>query len=89
MIELNAYRRNARAPKIFTNSIGGIYRLEGGIIQVTFINKFEDLSRTPIEQGSVLWPDSNWHEYGRTLRWVQEEICRGTFRGDISQLRLQ
>jgi hypothetical protein len=36
MIEFNAYIRNPPAPSIFVNNIGGVYRLDGGIIQVTF-----------------------------------------------------
>jgi hypothetical protein len=41
VIELNVYVRNPKAPKLFVNDIGGIHRLEGGIIEVTLIKKFE------------------------------------------------
>jgi hypothetical protein len=84
MIEFNSYRRNSRARKIFVNDIGGIYRLDGGIIQVTFINKFEDPHLVPVEQGSLIWPEHHWHHYGEMLHWAH---ARGTFRGDIPQLR--
>jgi len=36
MIEFNAYVRNPPAPRIFVNNIGGVYRLDRSIIQVTF-----------------------------------------------------
>jgi len=42
MIEFNAYVRNPPAPRILVNNIGGVYRLDGGIIQVTFAWQFRD-----------------------------------------------
>ena len=83
MIEFNSYVRNPLAPRIFVNDIGGIYRLEGGIMQVTFISKFHDPNVNPVEQGSLIWPAHDWYRYGDMLHWAQQEIARGTFnRGD-------
>ena len=87
MIEFNAYVRNPLAPRIFVNNVGGIYRLEGGIIQATFVQQFRDPNFNTVEQASLLWPEAHWHAYGDMLQWVQREIERGTFRGDIPQLR--
>jgi hypothetical protein len=36
MINFNAYVRNTPAPRILVNNIGGVYRLDGDNIQVTF-----------------------------------------------------
>jgi hypothetical protein len=68
-----------RAPKLLVNDIGGIYRLEGGLIQVTFIQKFEDHRRNAIEQGSLIWPEQSFHQSEHLMRWAVKEIARGTF----------
>jgi len=39
MIELNAYVRNPKAPKLFVNDVGAVYRLDGGIIEMTLIKR--------------------------------------------------
>jgi hypothetical protein len=87
MIEFNAYVRNPLAPRIFVNDIGGIYRLDGGIMQVTFVQKFHDPNLNAVEQGSLIWPEHNWFHYGDMVHWAMQQIARGTFRGDIPQLR--
>ena len=61
MIEFNAYVRNPPAPRILVNNIGGVYRLDGGIIQVTFAWQFRDPNFNTVEQGSLIWPKANWH----------------------------
>jgi hypothetical protein len=84
MIQFNDYARNAKAPKLFVNEIGGIHRLEGGIIEVTLIKRFEQPTRwNPIEQVTLIWPEASWFNYAHTLEWVTKEITRGTFRGDV------
>jgi|SRR6266436_3460164 len=52
---LRAYVRNPLAPRIFVNNIGDIYRLDGGIIQLTFVQKFQDPNLNAVEQGSLIW----------------------------------
>jgi hypothetical protein len=67
MIEFNACVRKPLAPRIFVNDIGGVYRLDGGIMQVTFVQKFVDGSNlNAVEQGSLIWPEANW--FGSTTR---------------------
>jgi hypothetical protein len=58
MIEFNAYVRNPPAPRIFVNNIGGVYRLDGGIIQVTFAQQLRDPNFNTVEQGSLIWPEA-------------------------------
>jgi len=87
MIEFNAYIGTTRAPQIFVNDIGGIYRLGGGIIQVTLLKQFEEPNRRPVEQGSLIWPEASWFHYAGMLHWARKEIERGTLRRDIPQLR--
>ena len=58
MIEFNAYVRNPKAPKLFVNDIGGIHRLEGGIIEMTLIKVFSQPTRmNPVEQATLIWTD--------------------------------
>jgi hypothetical protein len=87
MIEFNAFVRNPLAPRIFVNDIGGIYRLDGGIMQVTFVQKYQDGSNlNAVEQGSLIWPEANWFHYAGMLHWAKKEIERGTF-SNVPQLR--
>jgi hypothetical protein len=58
--------------------IGGIYRLDGNIVQVTFISKLCDPHQNPVEQGILIWPANDWYRYAETLHWDQREISRGT-----------
>jgi hypothetical protein len=75
--------------KTAVNDLGGIYRLDGGIVEVTLIKKFdESLTRLfPIEQVTIIWPEHRWLHYAEMLHWVQNELARGTFQRDLPQLR--
>jgi len=89
MIEFNAYIRNPLAPKLFVNDVGGIYRIDQSIWQVTFINKPQNAGAAgdAVEQGSLIWPERNWYAAGDLFRWAMAEILRGTFRGDGQRKR--
>ena len=54
MIEFNAYVRNPPAPRILVNNIGGVYRLDRSIIQVTFAQQLRDPNFNTVEQGSPI-----------------------------------
>ncbi|HLK83967.1 MAG TPA: hypothetical protein VKT99_21090 [Xanthobacteraceae bacterium] len=45
MIEFNVYVRSPLAPRIFVNDLDGIYRLDGGIMQITFVQPAHDWHR--------------------------------------------
>jgi hypothetical protein len=69
------------------NDIGAIHRLEGGIVKVTFIEKFEDPHFNPIEQISLIWPESSWIEAEAMTRFAIQELAHGTFsRHDARRL---
>jgi hypothetical protein len=62
------YRPIERAPRIFSNNLAGIYRLDGGLIQTTFVEQFRDPHLGAVEQASLIWPEAHWHAYGDMLR---------------------
>jgi len=81
MIEFNAYVRNPPAPRILVNNIGGVYRLDGGIIQVTFAWQFRDPNFNTVEQGSLIWPKANWHLRGHAALGAGRNRPRNVLRG--------
>jgi hypothetical protein len=89
MIEFNSYVRNPLAPRIFVNDIGSIHRLDGGIMQVTFVQKFTHPKLDAVEQASLIWPEANWHAYRGLLQWVQKGMVSDTFRRAIGFPRIR
>jgi hypothetical protein len=47
------------------------------MMQMTFVQKFQDPNLSAVEQGSLIWLEPHWFHDGQMLRWVQEEIARG------------
>jgi hypothetical protein len=56
MIEFNAYVRNPLAPRIFVNDICSIHGLDGGIVQVTFVQQFHEPNLNALEQAGLIGP---------------------------------
>jgi hypothetical protein len=38
------------------------------------VNSFHSSSLGASEQGSLIWPEHHWHDYGHMLRWAQAKV---------------
>jgi hypothetical protein len=70
MIEFRSYVRNLLAPRILVDNLGGIYRLDGGINQATFVQQ----SRAPHLQCRRA---SQPHLARSTLARIWRHVARG------------
>jgi hypothetical protein len=60
---------NPSASRIVVNNLGAIYRLDGGLVQVTFVQRYREPNLSAVEQASLpIWPEAQWHAYGDTMR---------------------
>jgi hypothetical protein len=79
MLAFNEFVRNPKAPKLLVNDVGDIHRLEGGIIQVSFLKVFDrsTSSLNPTEQVTLLWPEHRWVHYVELMAWALKAMQDG------------